>query len=40
MPWKTSNGTYPKEGRSWTDSNGITHPNNWMGWSEDYKKIQ
>ena len=38
MPWKTSNGTYLKEGRSWTDSNGITHPNNWMGWSEDYKK--
>ena len=38
MPWKTSNGTYLKEGRSWTDSNGITHPKNWMGWSEDYKK--
>jgi len=38
MPWKTADGTYLKEGRSWTDSNGITHPNNWMGWSEDYKK--
>ena len=37
MPWKTSDGTYLKEGRSWTDSNGVKHPSNWMIWSEDYK---
>ena len=38
MPWKTSDGTYLKEGRGWKDSNGIKHPSNWMIWSEDYKK--
>ena len=38
MPWKTSDGTYLKEGRGWTDSNGIKHPTNWMIWTEDYKK--
>ena len=38
MPWKTSGGTYLKEGRSWTDSDGIKHPTNWMIWTEDYKK--
>ena len=38
MPWKTSDGTYLKEGRGWTDSNGIKHPSNWMVWTEDYKK--
>jgi len=37
MPWKTSDGTYLKEGRSWTDSNGVKHPSNWTIWSEDYK---
>jgi len=37
MPWKTSDGTYLKEGRGWTDSNGMKHPSNWMVWSEDYK---
>ena len=38
MPWKTADGTYLKEGRSWTDSNGIKHPSNWIIWTEDYKK--
>ena len=38
MPWKTADGTYLKEGRGWTDSNGIKHPSNWMVWTEDYKK--
>ena len=38
MPWKTADGKYLKEGRSWTDSNGIKHPSNWMIWTEDYKK--
>ena len=38
MPWKTSDGTYLKEGRGWKDSDGIKHPTNWMIWSEDYKK--
>jgi len=38
MPWKTADGTYLKEGRGWTDSNGIKHPTNWIIWSEDYKK--
>ena len=38
MPWKTADGTYLKEGRGWTDSDGIKHPSNWMIWSEDYKK--
>ena len=38
MPWKTADGTYLKEGRGWTDSDGIKHPSNWMIWTEDYKK--
>jgi len=38
MPWKTADGTYLKEGRGWTDSDGIKHPSNWMVWTEDYKK--
>ncbi len=38
MPWKTADGKYLKEGRGWTDSNGIKHPSNWMIWTEDYKK--
>ena len=37
MPWKTSGGTYLKEGRSWTDSDGIKHPSNWTIWTDDYK---
>ena len=38
MPWKTADGTYLKEGRGWTDSDGIKHPSNWMIWTEDYKE--
>ena len=38
MPWKTADGKYLKEGRGWTDSNGIKHPSNWMIWTEDFKK--
>jgi len=38
MPWKTADGTYLKEGRGWTDSDGIKHPSNWMIWTEDFKK--
>jgi hypothetical protein len=38
MPWKTADGTYLREGRGWTDSDGIKHPSNWMIWTEDYKK--
>ena len=38
MPWKTAEGTYLREGRGWTDSDGIKHPSNWMIWTEDYKK--
>ena len=38
MPWKTADNTYLKEGRGWTDSDGIKHPSNWMIWTEDYKK--
>ena len=37
MPWKTADNTYLKEGRGWTDSDGIKHPSNWMIWTEDYK---
>ena len=38
MPWKTADGTYLKEGRGWTDSDGIKHPPNWMIWSDDKKR--
>ena len=38
MPWKTADGTYLKEGRGWTDSDGIKHPSNWRIWTEDYKE--
>jgi len=33
MAWKY-NDTYIRAGRSWVDSNGITHPRNWMVWSD------
>ena len=33
MAWKY-NDTYIRAGRSWIDSNGITHPRNWMVWSD------
>ncbi len=32
------NGTHIKEGKSWTDSNGIQHPPNWHIWTVDDKK--
>ena len=31
------NGTTIKEGKSWTDSNGIQHPRNWHIWSAEEK---
>lgn len=36
MAWKY-NDTYIRAGRSWTDSDGITHPRNWMIWSDAEK---
>ena len=26
-----------REGRSWTDDNGVKHPHNWIIWSDEYK---
>tara|TARA_R110002073_G_scaffold14015_6_gene58194 strand:- start:2690 stop:3256 length:567 start_codon:yes stop_codon:yes gene_type:complete len=31
------NGKVIKEGRAWTDDNGVQHPRNWGIWSEDEK---
>lgn len=36
MAWKY-NDTYIRAGRSWQDKNGITHPRNWMIWSNEDK---
>ena len=36
MPWKLGNRII-KEGRSWKDNNGITHPRNWVVWSNSEK---
>jgi len=36
MVWKL-NGTAIKEGRSWKDANGVTHPRNWSVWSDSEK---
>ena len=36
MPWKLGNSII-KEGRSWKDNNGITHPRNWGIWSDSDK---
>jgi len=36
MAWKYNN-TYIRAGRSWQDENGITHPRNWMIWSNEDK---
>jgi hypothetical protein len=36
MAWKY-NDTYIRAGRSWQDENGITHPRNWMIWSDEDK---
>lgn len=32
------NGITIRAGKSWTDSNGIKHPSNWMNWSDAEKK--
>ena len=37
MAW-THLGKIIKEGRSWTDSNGITHPTTWGRWSDAEKQ--
>ena len=37
MSWKLD-GTTIRAGKSWTDANGITHPSNWMIWSDDDKR--
>ena len=38
MPWK-HDGKVIIEGRSWTSSEGISHPKNWSSaWSDDDKK--
>ena len=37
MVWK-HNGVNIKEGKSWTDKDGIKHPSNWMIWSDKDKK--
>ena len=37
MAW-THLGKVIKEGRSWTDSNGITHPTTWGRWSDAEKQ--
>jgi len=36
MPW-TYTGKVIREGRSWTDNNGVTHPTNWAVWSDAEK---
>jgi len=38
MAWKY-NDTYIRAGRSWQDSDGITHPCNWMIWSDEDKAV-
>ena len=37
MAW-TFNGKIIREGRSWTDGNGIKHPTNWGRWSDAEKQ--
>ena len=27
-----------REGKAWTDNNGVTHPGVWSRWTDDYKK--
>jgi len=36
MVWKL-NGTAIREGRSWKDANGVTHPRQWSQWSDAEK---
>ena len=38
MPWKKSDGTIVKIGKSWVDDNNIRHPSNWNIWTDDYKR--
>ena len=33
MPWKYS-GRVIRVGKSWTNNDGITHPNTWGNWSD------
>ena len=37
MAWKYNNKTI-NAGKSWQTSDGVTHPSNWMIWSDDDKK--
>jgi len=37
MAWKLDSKTI-RAGKSWTDANGITHPTNWMSWTDEEKK--
>jgi hypothetical protein len=34
----TYNGKQIKEGKAWTDNNGIQHPANWHVWTEQEKQ--
>ena len=36
MVWKYGD-VQLKAGKSWTDSDGTKHPNNWMIWDDYYK---
>ena len=37
MVWKLGDRNI-QAGRSWVDGNNITHPTNWMSWTDDEKK--
>lgn len=39
MPW-IYNGRTIREGRSWTNDSGITHPSNWGQWSNETKAAE
>jgi len=36
----TYTGKRIKEGRAWTDNNGIQHPTNWASWSDVEKRAR
>ena len=36
MPWLYT-GRVIREGRAWTDSDGVQHPRNWGIWSDEEK---
>ena len=36
MPWLYT-GKVIREGRAWTDSDGVQHPRNWAIWSDEQK---